>query len=243
MSSSAINEQLVPDRQRMIEFTVRACRIATEAAAEATKAIADCSEATLASLKQHEEELDTLDREINEGVTAAITESRDAAEIREMLACLKLVLELERIGDLLLSFVTRLRTCSGRLEEQDVKDLANMASLLHNMLHDGGEAFVNRDTRKAVTVLRADSEMDRLRNLVFVRHVENPEGVQRSQSFHVVLMAQALERSGDHAKNIAEEVVQLVTGRSVRHLLRSYDKPWENMFVEWMRRRTVGEQR
>jgi len=92
----------------------------------------------------------------------------------------------------------------------------------------------------AATVIRTDSELDRLRNLTFVRHIENPEGDPRTESFHVVFMAQTLERAGDHAKNLAEEVVHLVTGRSVRHLLRSYDKPWENMFIDSMRKR-AGE--
>jgi phosphate transport system protein len=70
-----------------------------------------------------------------------------------------------------------------------------------------------------------------------MRHIENPECVQRQESFHVVFMAQFVERAGDHAKNVAEEVVHLVTGRSVRHLLRSYDKPIENMFVDYMRKK------
>ncbi|HEX8924575.1 MAG TPA: PhoU domain-containing protein, partial [Terriglobales bacterium] len=89
----------------------------------------------------------------------------------------------------------------------------------------------------AVSVLRADAELDRLRNLLLVRHIENPESAQQQESFHVVFMAQSIERAGDHAKNIAEEVVQLVTGRSVRHLLRTSDMPFENMFVEFMRRK------
>jgi phosphate uptake regulator len=50
-------------------------------------------------------------------------------------------------------------------------------------------------------------------------------------------MTQALERAGDHAKNLAEEVCHLVSGHSVRHVLRAYDKPMEQMFIEDLRRR------
>jgi len=48
----------------------------------------------------------------------------------------------------------------------------------------------------------------------------------RQESFHVLFMTQALERAGDHAKNLAEEVCHLVSGHSVRHVLRAYDKLW-----------------
>ena len=111
-----------------------------------------------------------------------------------------------------------------------------MASILARMLSQAQEAFAQRDLKRAVDVLKADAEMDRLRNLVFVRHIENPEHQLHRESFHVVFMIQSLERAGDHAKNLAEEVVHLVSGRSVRHVLRQYDKPDEVVFVERMRR-------
>jgi phosphate transport system protein len=114
-----------------------------------------------------------------------------------------------------------------------------MASLIRRMMTDSQEAFAKRDTNLAVAVIRADAELDRLRNLTFVRHIENPEGQPRAESFHVVFMAQTLERAGDHAKNLAEEIVHLTTGRSMRHLLRSYDKPWENLFIDSMRKRSA----
>jgi hypothetical protein len=53
-------------------------------------------------------------------------------------------------------------------------------------------------------------------------------------------MAQALERSGDHVKNAAEEICYLITGQSMRHLMRSKDKPYEQLFVEWLRRQRPG---
>jgi hypothetical protein len=48
-------------------------------------------------------------------------------------------------------------------------------------------------------------------------------------------MAQALERAGDHAKNLGEEVCHYVSGRTVRHLSRSHDKPYEQLFIDWIR--------
>lgn len=234
--STASNKRPVADHPQIVEMTVRACQVAQQAAGAAREAITTTSPELLNIIKEREEELDTLDREINEAVTANISQA-PPQKARELLACLKLIIELERIGDLFLSFGNRLRSCVERINPQDSKDLATMATILEGMLGDAGQAFSQRETTRAMAVLRADSELDRLRNLIFVRHIENPEGSQHQESFHVVFMSQALERAGDHAKNVAEEVVQLVTGRSVRHLLRTTDKPIENMFVDYMRKK------
>jgi phosphate transport system protein len=68
-----------------------------------------------------------------------------------------------------------------------------------------------------------------------MRHIENPENIARQASLQVIFMTQSLERAGDHAKNLAEEVCHFVSGRSVRHLLLTYDKPIEQMFIDWLR--------
>ena len=65
-------------------------------------------------------------------------------------------------------------------------------------------AFAARDVDQAIRVLRTDSEVDRLRNLIVVRHTENAEGLKGMESLHVLSMANALERVGDHIKNMAE---------------------------------------
>jgi phosphate uptake regulator len=65
-------------------------------------------------------------------------------------------------------------------------------------------AFSTRDLNRALTVLRTDAEMDRLRKLLFVRHVDSPGSEPRVESVQVLLMSQALERAGDHAKNLAK---------------------------------------
>jgi phosphate transport system protein len=112
-----------------------------------------------------------------------------------------------------------------------------MATLLEKMLTDCASAFSERNVSQAIDVLRADADIDRLRNLIFLRHIENPENISRQASLQVIFMTQSLERAGDHAKNLAEEVCHLVSGRPARHVLIAYDKPMEQMFIEHLRRR------
>jgi len=218
----------------LVKRTIEACRVATEAAATAAEGIATASCPLLNTLREREKELDHLDMEIDAGVTMAITQVT-ATEARELLACMKFMISLERIGDLLLSFSSSAQSVCARLDPQDIRDLTHMATVLEKMLSDAGIAFSTRDVKRAVDVLRADAEIDRLRNLIFLRHIENPENMQRQASLQVIFMTQSLERAGDHAKNLAEEVCHFVSGRSVRHLLMAYDKPLEQMFIDWLR--------
>ncbi len=225
-----------PSYAHLVRRTIEACRVAQEAAATAAEGIATGSSPLLNTIREREKELDKIDMEIDAGVTMAITQVTEA-EARELLACMKFMIGLERIGDLLLSFATSAQAAGGRLDPQDTRDLTQMASVLEKMLSDVGAAFSLRDVKKAIDVLRADAGMDRLRNLIFMRHIENPENVHRQASLQVIFMTQSLERAGDHAKNLAEEVCHFVSGHTVRHVMMTYDKPIEQMFLDWLRQR------
>ena len=236
MSSASVQNLEGSVYDDILKRTLAAVDVARLAAAAASEGIATGSADAFDRVRRFEDELDTVDREINDSVTAAITHAKDEQEARELLACMKFIIELERIGDLLLNFSNRAVAIAKKLDPADTKDLTMMTTLLEKMLGDVRDAFSNRDLQKTLLVLRADGELDRLRNLIFMRHVENREHMPRQESFHVVFMTQTVERSGDHAKNLAEEVCQLVTGKSIRHLMRSKDKPFELLFVEWMRK-------
>jgi phosphate transport system protein len=225
-----------PPHSQLVARTVHACHLAKDAASAAAEGIATGSKALFNSLRAREKELDDLDMEIDAGVTAIITQVSETGA-RELLACMKIMIGLERIGDLLLSFAGSAQAVSRRIEPQDRHDLTRMATVLEKMLIDVEEGFSRRDVRKAVDVLRADGEMDRLRNLIFLRHIENPENLPRQESLQVILMTQSLERAGDHAKNLAEEICHSISGHTVRHVLMSYDKPLEQMFLDWLRKR------
>lgn len=229
-----------PESSHLVELTLEAFRIATSAATAAAEGIATVNASAFNVVRSRERELDGLDRDLDDLVTTTITKV-DELQARELLACLKFMISLERIGDLLLSFVNRAEIVGNKIDAQDTKELTIMATRLEKMLTDVDEAFRKRSLDLAVGVLRADAEMDRFCNLLMFRHLEQNCVDNRLESFHVLFMAQELERAGDHAKNMAEEVCHLISGRTVRHVLRAYDRPIEQMFIEFMRKQDSEE--
>jgi phosphate transport system protein len=220
----------------LLELTLEAFCVAHRASAAAVEGIATASNTTFEVVRQHERELDSLDRDIDDLVTTTITRVSED-EARLLLACMKFGISLERIGDLLLSFVNRAEAMAPNLDRDDLRDLMVMTSQLEAMLAGIEVAFRTRSLDKAVDVLRSDAELDRLRNVITFRHLEPAGGSRRFDSFHILFMAQAIERAGDHVKNMAEEVCHLVSGRTVRHVLRGYDRPVEQLFLDHMKSR------
>ena len=222
----------------LVAITAEAFATAKNAASAAIAGLLEGNESAFATVKHSEERLDGFDRELDQYLAPAIMQATPE-QARELLACMKLMIDLERIGDLVASFSERSAIMRNRIEMDDLEQLTRMACVLENMLIESSQAFSERNVDHALNVLRADSEMDRLRNLLLVRHTENPEGLRGQQSLHVLLMAVALERAGDHAKNLAEDICHLVTGQTLRHLMQSKDKPLEQLYLDWLARQNT----
>jgi len=218
----------------LLELTLDAFRVAHRAAVAAGKGIASSSAESFEEVRASELELDSLDRDIDDLVTTTITRVSEA-EARMLLACMKLGIALERIGDLLVSFVNRAESAAAHMDHDDMRDLMAMTERLERMLSGIDAAFRTRSLDKAAEVLRSDTELDRLRNVIAFRHLEPVGGSRRLDSFHVLFMAQAVERAGDHVKNMAEEICHLVSGRTMRHVLRGFDRPVEQMFLDHLK--------
>jgi len=236
VASPRQNHQILDtEHAALVAMTLRACQLAKAAVANAADGLARRTAAPFRAVADAERELDRLDRELDERITLAVSQV-PAEGARELLACMKVMIDLERIGDLVSSVVSRAEAIGERLEMDDVNDLIRMCTVLEKMLADAYEAFSRRDVDCAVSVLRTDAELDRLRNMLHIRHVERPDGAGGSEGVQVLFMAQALERAGDHAKNMAEEVCHFVTGHTVRHVLRMHGKSAEQMFLEHLRK-------
>ncbi len=201
----------------LTELSLKACQIAEDAAANLREVLdtenASSRSMALLAIRQCEEELDQIERTIDERLPRAMSRvSEDRA--RELLASLKFITDLERIGDLLLWVAKRARPASGRVPKEAAVTLRRMTVVLETMLRDVRRGFLDRDTAVADSILAADKEIDRFCRALFGRYLSKSGS---AQMLDALLMVQALERAGDHATNLAEEIHHLIEGRSLRH--------------------------
>lgn len=199
-------------------MVLRACLIARDAVFNVRESIATGSRLAFLAIKDCEKELDQIERRIDEQLPGAITRVNET-KARELLACLKFITDLERIGDLAYSAVMQLESRREKLPAADSRQLVEMASLLCEMLEQVHQGFLTRELSHAQSVLQSDPQVDALCHGLFQRHLAATSSAS-AQNFDILLAAQALERIGDHAKNLAEEVCGLAEGRSLRHNTR-----------------------
>jgi len=195
---------------------MRACLVASDAAFNTKDFLADGSRMALLAVRDCEKELDRIESQIDEQLPVAIADVSEP-EARELLACLRFSTDLERIGDLLWGVGQRAHGLQNKLPEADLEQLLQMTEILQKMLELVREGFSRRELDPASEVLRADREIDQVHRSLFRRHLQSADDLKLQHSADVLLMAQALERAGDHATNLAEELFRLIEGRSMRH--------------------------
>jgi phosphate transport system protein len=205
-------------------LTLRACHTATDASVNVAEFIEKKSNMAFLAVKDCERELDQIETEIDDSLPRAISQVSEA-RARELLACLKMTTDLERIGDLLWWVTQRLKTAVGQLaiSSKDRANLLKMSLVLQNMLKQTTAAFVQRDVTLADRARHLDAEVDSLRRTIFQAHLAGGRDQQDGYTVDILLMAQAFERVGDHVKNLAEEVFYLVKRRSSRHMGRKME--------------------
>ena len=142
-----------------------------------------------------------------------------AEDLRFVAAILKINNDLERVGDLSVNIARRAKELAGMPPTSIPKGLKAMSEAVMRMIRESLDAFVNHDARCARKISAEDPEVDRHHREVLeeLRAVmkAKPEMVDRALQLFGV--SQNLERIGDHATNIAEDVVYMVEGEIVRH--------------------------
>jgi phosphate transport system protein len=142
-----------------------------------------------------------------------------ASDLRFIAAALKIVTDLERIGDLAVNMAERAELLADQGAPAAAGELPAIAAAARKMLEDVLDAFVAGDTDKAQAVMRADADIDartaRLIADVQSGMAEDSSSIARGVA--TIFFAKHLERMADHATNIAEMVVYLVRGQDVRH--------------------------
>ena len=192
--------------------------------AQAVYALANFSGETATFVLAQEERVNQMEVEIDRDLSAIIARRQPTArDLRLLIAVSNTIANLERVGDeaaRIARTVQRLINTgvSSRLR-LPVADLGFECDLAVAQLRKALDAFARLDTAMALTVLKTDDQIDRefdglLRKLITYM-MEDPRMI--SSSIDLVFVAKAIERVGDHAKNIAEAVIYVVKGTDVRH--------------------------
>lgn len=148
-----------------------------------------------------------------------------ADDLREIIAALKIVGVVERIGDYAKNIAKRVQLISHIRGDEPLALLPSMGQVAREMVKDALDAFAARDPDKALAVIAQDRAVDDFYNSIFRTMVtfmmENPKTI--SESAHVLFIAKNLERVGDHATNIAEMVYYAATGQHPPERARGAD--------------------
>jgi phosphate transport system protein len=142
-----------------------------------------------------------------------------ATDLRTIVSAVKINTDLERVGDLAVNLVEAAERYLKHAPVKPLVDIPRMADLAQAMLRDALDAFVRRDTVLAQHVLDTDDEVDGLKDQVFrelLGSMAKDHGLIEP-ALDLILASRHLERIADHATNVAEDVIFIVSARDVRH--------------------------
>jgi len=142
-----------------------------------------------------------------------------AADLRTIVAALKINTDLERVGDLAVNIAQAAQRYASHPPVKKLIDIPMMAGIAQNMLRDALDSFVRRDLDLAQHVLDEDDRLDALKTQIFrellTYMLNDPATIE--PALDLILVSRHLERIGDHATNIAEDVIFIISARDVRH--------------------------
>jgi len=144
-----------------------------------------------------------------------------ATDLRAIVAAVKINTDLERVGDLAVNIAEASKRYIGHAPVKQLIDIPQMGEIAQTMLRDSLDSYVRRDTALAHQVLNEDDRLDGLKTQVFrdlLTHMLQDQGTVEP-ALDLILVSRHLERIGDHATNIAEDVIFMVSALDVRHHL------------------------
>ncbi len=173
-------------------------------------------------------EVHSIEQKINEDhvkvdnacVTFLAKQSPVARDLRLIISIIKINTDLERMGDQSVNIAHTGKDYLTRMPvAKELVDIVAMSTIVRKMVKESLDSFVREDEKQAQSVLLMDDEVDRLKSKVFrdlTAYIKShPDNVDAA--LDIILVARNLERLGDHATNIAEDVIFVSTGKDVRH--------------------------
>jgi phosphate transport system protein len=215
-TDKAYEAELRSLRDRLLEMGGRV----ENAIASSVQAITERDAALAEHVKVNDREINRMEVEIDSACRRILALRQPAAsDLRFITTALKIVVDLERMGDLAVNVAERALDLVQAPALGPMHELAKIAELAEAQLKKALDAFVTGDVAKAEEVMKGDDLIDALYLKIFndmlVRMMEDSKTIRRATS--TMFAAKHLERFGDHATNLAEMVVFMVRGQDIRH--------------------------
>jgi len=195
--------------------------LAEKSVHQAVQALFEEKEDIAKRVLEEESAINELQIEIDDRVMSLLALQQPmAADLRFILSVSRINSDLERIGDQAVNIAQSVLRILRHPQVKPYVDIPRMSALVEGMVRDSLNAVVQRNAELARSVLVRDDEVDHFRDQIFrellTYMMENAAVI--FPAFELILVAKNLERIGDHATNIAEDVIYMVAGQDVRHM-------------------------
>lgn len=211
-------------RQRLLTMA----SYAGQSIRNAVRAVVERDDELAQKVEDDDTPLDDLEKAIDELAIQLLLRAPLARDLRLIMVATKVSHDLERVGDEATAIARRARDLNREPQLKTPSDLPRMAAMVTEMLAEALDAFVSGDCLRARALVPRDKQVDALNKLLqrelTALLAQSPDNIQRC--LNLMAISKRLERVGDHAKNIAEEVVYLHEALDIRHTQRaSPDRP------------------
>ena len=194
--------------------------LAEERVRESVRGLMDREHAALDAVLAGDQPINDLHMDIDDRCFKLLALHQPmAADLRVIVAAVKINTDLERVGDLAVNIAEAGKRYLQHPPVKPLIDIPRMGDLAQKMLRDALDAFVRRDMPLAEAVLAADDTLDELKTQIFrellTYMLQAPETIE--PALDLILISRHLERIGDHATNVAEDVIFILSAKDVRH--------------------------
>jgi phosphate transport system protein len=215
-----MNTHFEEELKSLKEQLVRMAGLVEQMIADTIVSLKDRNESPIENVFAAEKLVNQLQLDIDDKAVKMIAlHQPTASDLRFLITAIKINSELERIGDQSINIVETTRELLKQPQLKPLIDIPRMAEISSGMLKDSIDAFIKQDTDLAKNVCERDDQVDTLKDQILrellTYMISDPTTISRALS--LILIARNLERIGDHATNIGEEVIFMVQGKDIRH--------------------------